>query len=111
MSDISEIKLTDLMGEQRELAELIGLETYIKLVRLVGGSNIYIAKEDKLLAIVRNRRIKEEYNGRNISYLKNRYRLSERRIRHILSDFEDINAEDDTGEEDNQFTLYDYLDR
>lgn len=110
MSDTFQIKLTDLLGEQRELAELIGLETYIKLVRLLGGSSIYIAKEDKLLAIVRNRRIIEEYNGRNIPYLKNKYKLSERHIRHILSCEEDISTESD-GYDDNQFTVYDYLEK
>ena len=38
------IRLEDLYGTQREIAELIGVENYIKLSVHFGGDNIYIQK-------------------------------------------------------------------
>ena len=38
----------DYNGEQRELAEVIGLEAYKKLVERYGGSHVYINKADTI---------------------------------------------------------------
>ena len=46
--DSIKIQLSDLRGEQREIAQAIGIKAYIELVKLYGGSNIYIAKMYKL---------------------------------------------------------------
>lgn len=51
------IKIQDLQGEQRQIAETIGLEAYLKLVKIYGGTNIYIAKIDKLLSIKRDMKL------------------------------------------------------
>lgn len=83
---VYDIEITDLHGEQRELAEIVGLEMYLKLVKLVGGSNIYIAKEDKILAIQRDKQIKSEFDGQNFRALAIKYNLTERRIRDIIGE-------------------------
>ena len=44
MKLLHKLKLDDLTGDQRELAETIGIDAYIKLVDAYGGSNIYIQK-------------------------------------------------------------------
>ena len=43
------IELNDIPEEQRDFAELVGLETFRKLVEMYGGSSIYICKEDAIL--------------------------------------------------------------
>ena len=79
------IKLSDLRGDQRELAELIGIENYIKMVQRYSGTSIYIAKIDKLLNSKRDAEIIKSFNGRNYRYLAYKYRLSERTVRDIIS--------------------------
>ncbi len=84
MSD--EIRIEDLSGEQRELAEIIGLSSYIELVKVYGGTTLYIAKYDKIRNIRRDRKIRAEFNGANHKYLAIKYNLSDRAIREILAD-------------------------
>lgn len=79
------IRLSDLQGDQRELAELIGIDNYIKVVQKYGGTSIYIAKTDKLLNVQRDLAIIKEFNGRNYRYLACKYRLSERTVRDIIA--------------------------
>ncbi len=86
---VKNIELCDLYGEQRELAEAIGIDTYIKLVKTFGGCSIYVGKEDKINSIIRDKNIKAEFNGYNYKDLAKKYRLSERRIRDILGDDND----------------------
>lgn len=80
------INLNDLYGEQYDLAVLIGLDNYIKLCKIYGGTTLYIAKYDKLLNIQRDQDIAREFNGYNHKYLAIKYKLSDRTIREILSE-------------------------
>lgn len=82
----TEITMNDLTGEQRELAEVIGLESYISLIKVYGGTTLYIAKYDKLQNIKRDRKIVKEFNGSNHKYLAIKYNLSDRAIRDILAE-------------------------
>ncbi len=80
-------KITDidqLSGEQRELAETVGLDAYKKLVKYCGGSRVYIKKSDTLTKNERNAEIKHKFNGENIKRLAVEYNLSESTIRNIL---------------------------
>ncbi len=38
------INLNDLVGAQRDIAEAIGIESYIKLCKIFGGDTVYIQK-------------------------------------------------------------------
>lgn len=79
------INLCDLRGEQRELARVIGVESYLKLVEIYGGTTIYIAKSDKVINAKRDREIFNKYNGFNASQLAKEYGLSDRTVREIIS--------------------------
>ncbi len=74
------ITLEDLNEEQRQLAELIGLEGYRALVRTYGGTHIDVPKADRLTMDRRNEQIIETYDGYNIRELARRWGLSESRI-------------------------------
>ncbi len=116
MEELNKITTNDLSGEQKEFAEIIGIETYLHLVRLCGGSTIYIAKEDKVIAVARNRRIKKAYNGYNISQLSKQYGLTERRIRDIVYDDRDEEYRDEDIDENkevfkNQISMFSLLEK
>ena len=52
--NLDQLRLEQLHGNQRELAETIGIEAYKRLVLKYGGGNIYICKPDTLLQPLRD---------------------------------------------------------
>ena len=81
------LTLDDLQGEVRELAELIGMDTFRKLVSVYGGTGrMYIPHPDTLLIAVRYTKIREEYDGSNIYELCRKWGLSEGYVRKIVAE-------------------------
>ena len=79
------LSLEDLEGNARELAELIGMEGFIRVVEVYGGSsNLYIPKAEQLVRPLRDDCIRREFNGSNMSQLARKWGLTERYIREIL---------------------------
>ena len=78
------LSLDDLQGESKDLAELLGLETFKALVESFGGANIYIPKADSLILPLRNDLIVREYDGGNVFELSRKWGLTERRIQDIV---------------------------
>jgi Mor family transcriptional regulator len=85
MSLIDKVEITDLDGDQRDLAELIGIEAFRKLVQTYGGCNIYIQKPDRLLRDARDNEIRAKFDGYNFQELAILFNLSERMIREITA--------------------------
>ena len=57
---LNELKLEDLQGEARELAETIGMDAFRRLVDVYGGTGrVYIPQADKLLIPIRDRLIRD----------------------------------------------------
>jgi Mor family transcriptional regulator len=83
---LEQITLDSLPVEQREIASIVGIEAYTKLVEQYGGCNIYIFKADTLLKDLRDAQIKDEFDGYNHRELALKYDLSERTIRDIVSE-------------------------
>ena len=81
-----EVKLEDVPESQRDIAECIGIDAFIKLSKFCGGQDeIYISKYPQLIKEARNRAIRQKYNGYNLKQLAREYDLSTRQIRHIVS--------------------------
>ena len=78
-------KTSQLVGEQRELAEIVGLQAYRTLVKNYGGMHIYICKTDALLREFRNNEIYDSFNGANYRELAKKYNLSEKTVREIVA--------------------------
>lgn len=79
------LELDDLQGEVRELAECIGMEAFRRLVDVYGGTGrVYIPQADKLLIPIRDRLIRDEYNGSNVYALCKKWNLSEGYVRGIV---------------------------
>ena len=79
-----------LSGKCRELADVIGLEAYKKLVQHFGGSYLYINKPDTVVRSERNAEICRKFNGSNYAKLATEYNLTENRIRSIIRQKEAI---------------------
>lgn len=60
-----------------DLAELIGIEAMMKIVETFSGSMLYIPKVESVLAPIRDRHIREEFDGTNSRRLALRYNVSE----------------------------------
>lgn len=85
MSLLDNLEIEDLDGDQRELADCIGMDAYKKLVKNYAGSFIYIRKPDTVTANLRNEEIRCKFNGYNYSELAREYNLAEVSIRRIVS--------------------------
>lgn len=100
-----QIKIEDLYGIQKEIAELIGIDNYIKLSLNFGGDNIYVQKYSEVIKVQRNNDIRQKFNGYNSDQLAREYNLSERYIRMICADLIDsIRSRPPQG----QMSLFDY---
>ena len=81
------LTLDDLREEQKQIAEVIGVDAYLDLTRAFGGTSIYIAKAEEILKRAdRDRQIREEFNGNNYAQLALKYGLTEVWIRNIVYD-------------------------
>ena len=88
MKLLNEAKIEDLQENMQVIAEMIGLENLYKLSQYANGSELYIPIPESLLRNVRNRKIKEEYNGYNEKNLAIKYSLTEKQIRNILGEYD-----------------------
>lgn len=93
MNFLDTVTLDDLSGEQLDIAELIGIENYRKLVRHFGGNQIRILQEDTLVKEKRDNEIRKLYNGRNELELSQKYNLSDRTIRAITASLKRIDGQ------------------
>ena len=82
--DLSNININNLSGLQKELAEIVGLDAYVKLVKKYGGDEIYVAKEDRIISMIRDKEIYRKFNGENYSQLAKEYNLAVRTVYEIV---------------------------
>ncbi len=76
-----------LPGDLRRVAELIGLEHTLTLVRHFGGGYLVIPKCEAILKEIRNNAVRRDYDtGKyTIRELAWKYQLTDRTIKNILS--------------------------
>lgn len=80
---IDEIDETMLPSPYSEYAKIIGVNNLYKLSKEFGGTTIYIPKAESLFKTIRDKKIKEEYNGYNIQALARKYNVCEKTVRNI----------------------------
>lgn len=77
----------DMIPEQyQDIACEIGILNLIKLAQITGGRNVYIPKQEFFTRMLRDRLIRQEFNGYNYHQLEKKFDLSYTRIREILSE-------------------------
>lgn len=74
----------DVPDSIKDIVDVIGIDAFKDLVKLAGGSLVYIPNENNLVKPIRNRRIKEEFNG-SYKDLSMRYGISEIQVRNIIN--------------------------
>ena len=74
----------DVPDSVRDVVDVIGIDAFKGLVKLAGGSNLYIPNESNLVKPIRNRRIKEEFKG-SYRELGVKYGISEVQVRNIVN--------------------------
>lgn len=84
MDLLDKVQIENLDEEQKNLAEMIGMEGFKSLVRAYNGTSIYIPKIESLEKVVRDKLIREEFNGSNYKELALKYGLTETWIRIIV---------------------------
>jgi Mor family transcriptional regulator len=83
--DTSGLTIDMLPDEGKEIALVIGIKNYLKLVMEYGGRSVYIHKLDAVRRSVRDDSIRKDFNGENHAFLCKKYDLSEKQIRLILA--------------------------
>ena len=74
----------DLPDSVMDIVDSIGLDAFKELVRLAGGSNLYIPNESNLVKPIRNRKIREEFKG-SYKDISMKYGISEVQARNIIN--------------------------
>ena len=75
---------SDVPDSVKDVVEVIGMDDFKELVKLAGGSNLYIPNESNLIKPIRNRRIREEFKG-SYKDISLKYGISEVQVRNIIN--------------------------
>ncbi|MCM1304588.1 MAG: DNA-binding protein [Lachnospiraceae bacterium] len=76
--------LEDLQEQHREIAESVGMDCFLELVRTFGGSAIYIPQMREVTKMRVYRKIAEEFDGTNIKALAGKYGVSESTVYNVV---------------------------
>ncbi len=90
---VDDVKVEDLPDTYRPLVELVGLRHALRLSQAHGGTYHYIPKMDKVLNVIRDKKIRAEFTGFNHRDLARKYGLSETWIRQIVESKDDDRQE------------------
>lgn len=74
----------DLPEFLQDLVDIMGIEAFIDLIKEFGGSSLYIPNENSILKPIRNRLIKQNFNGNNYKELAKEFKISEMQVRNIV---------------------------
>ena len=78
------IKLEDIPNAYRDVAQIVGVDAYIQLCKVLGGSSMYFPTARTILKPIRDEQIKREFNGSNFRSLSLKHGICETQIRKIL---------------------------
>ena len=85
LAELRAIRRADIPEEYLDIYDALGEDAFLKLVRLCGGTSLYLPKLDSLEREGRDRQIRALFNGGNYRALAAQFRLSERQVRKIIS--------------------------
>ena len=74
---------SDVPDSVKDVVDVIGIDAFKGLVKLAGGSLLYIPNESNLVKPIRNRRIKEEFKG-SYKDISRKFGISEVQVRNII---------------------------
>ena len=74
----------DLPDSVMDIVDSIGIDAFKDLVRLAGGSNLYIPNESSLVKSFRNKKIREVFDG-DYKVISRKFGISEAQVRNIVN--------------------------
>lgn len=66
-----------------DVVDAIGFDSFKTLVKLCGGSSLYVPSENNLIRLVRNKIIRESFNG-DYRSISRKFGISEVQVRNII---------------------------
>ena len=81
---LDDMKREDLPESVWDIIDTIGIDAFKDLVRVFGGSNLYIPNEGGLVRSFRNRFIRENFDGDYMVFAR-KFGISEAMVRLIVS--------------------------
>ena len=85
LSAVRTVRMEDIPEECRDIAEMLGVRTFLRLAALCGGQCLYVPKLESLEREGRDRVIRARFDGSNYRALASQFRLSERQVRKIIN--------------------------
>ncbi|MDI3480807.1 MAG: hypothetical protein PWQ97_462 [Tepidanaerobacteraceae bacterium] len=82
--DLEGIEAGELSWPYKELCELVGLDDTIAIARWFGGLSVYFPKYETVLRQLRDKKMLQEFDGKNFRELAMKYGLSESMVRNII---------------------------
>ena len=82
---IYNLTIEDLPENLKDVACAIGIDAFRNLIKVAGGTSVYLPSERCITKPVRNRVIKESFSG-DYKEIALRFGISEIRVRHILGE-------------------------
>jgi Mor family transcriptional regulator len=74
----------DLPEPFAEMVRVAGVGSVMDLAQALGGSVLYLPKPDVLRRMVRDKKIFNEFNGKNSRQIARKYGISERHVKRIV---------------------------
>ena len=75
---------SDVPDSIKDVVDVIGIDAFKDLVKLAGGSLLYIPNESNLVKPIRNRMIKEQFK-RSYKDISAKFGISEVQVRNIIN--------------------------
>ncbi len=82
---LSLITIDDLNGVIEKVADEVGIETVIFLIRVFGGENFYVPSKRKMLRVALSKAVEREYDGTNGLDLALRYNTTRGTIEKLAA--------------------------
>ncbi len=81
---LERLTVDDLPDSLVDVVDVIGIDSFKKLVKFCGGSSLYIPSENNLIRPVRNKVIRESFNG-DYREISRKFGISEVQARNIIN--------------------------
>ncbi len=81
---LERLTVEDLPDSLVDIVDVIGINSFKKLVKFCGGSNLYIPSENNLTRPIRNKIIRESFNG-DYKVVARKFGISEVQARNIVN--------------------------
>ena len=75
---------SDVPDSVKDVVDVIGIDAFKGLVKLAGGSLLYIPNESNLVKPIRNRKIRDEFKG-SYKDISMKFGISEVQARNIIN--------------------------